>query len=198
MYVVDITRDNKDTDMLCGNDSMDAKAKTINYIIDYTFANYNIYINKEVLDQSLNIELFSLKSFLQNNYSMSIDNDLIIQSIPTDKNHCLFLKYMDKNTDIPIIYNFHKKDIKVAQSCMRYLVNDALINEYQNDLAEYEILKMNNEKDIEVQSTFYPKLNIKSEIVSLYNGGLFLEELLNNACSLNQLKENYSMRGINI
>ena len=43
MYVVDITRDDDlENDMLIGNDSMSAKSKTINYVMDYVFANYNI------------------------------------------------------------------------------------------------------------------------------------------------------------
>lgn len=197
MYVVDITRDNNKTDMLCGNDSMDAKSKTLNYIMDYTFANYNIYLNKDVLDQNLNMDLFSLKHFLNDNYSVSIDNDLIIQSIPTDKKHCLFLKYMDEKKDIPDIYVFGKNDFKIAQSFMKYLVNDALIDKYQDNLEEYDRLKLELNKNYNLTATHYPKLNIKSEIVSLYNGGMFLEELLNNACSLKQLNKD-EFGGINI
>ena len=49
MYVVDITRDDDlENDMLIGNDSMSAKSKTINYIMDYVFANYNISLNKDI------------------------------------------------------------------------------------------------------------------------------------------------------
>ena len=47
MYVVDITREDNSTDMLVGNDSMSAKSKTINYVMDYVFANYNINLNKD-------------------------------------------------------------------------------------------------------------------------------------------------------
>ena len=89
MYVVDITRDDDlENDMLIGNDSMSAKSKTINYIMDYVFANYNISLNKDVLDQNLNIDRFSLKQFLNENYKINIKNDLKIQAVPTDKDNC--------------------------------------------------------------------------------------------------------------
>ena len=70
MYVVDITRDNLDTDILVGNDTMSAKSKTINYVMDYVFANYSINLNKDVLDRNLNIARFSLKQFLNNFLSL--------------------------------------------------------------------------------------------------------------------------------
>lgn len=192
MYVIDITRDKNITDMLCGNNSMDAKKKTIDYIVDYATANYDVNIDKNILDQNLNMDLFSLKKFLYDTYSIPIDDDLIVQSIITDKDHCLFLKYMDNKTDIPIIYNFEKNDVKVAQNYMTYLVNDALIEKYQDNLLEYDRLKLGYDGK-NITSTIYPKLNIKSEIISLYNGGLFLEELLNNSCSLNQIKNKENM-----
>ncbi len=47
--------------------------------------------------------------------------------------------------------------------------------------------------ELVIDST-YPKLGIDCKIVSLYNGGLFLEELLNNSCSLNQLQKENSRR----
>ena len=186
MYVTDITRGDGQTDMLCGNDSMDAKSKTINYIIDYVFANYNINLNKDVLDQNLNIDLFSLKQFLLNNYSLKIDNDLIIQTIKTDKQHCLFLKYKDGNNDIPSIYNFNKNEEKLVKGFMQFLINDSLIKLYENNLNKYDEEKVG----VEELSNNYEKHNIKSEIISLYNGGLFLEELLNNTCSLKDLCKN--------
>ena len=50
MQVVDITRidsdNNFESDMLVGRYSSDAKTKTINYICDYAFANFNIKIDK--------------------------------------------------------------------------------------------------------------------------------------------------------
>lgn len=192
MYVVDITRDYNNTDMLCGNDSMDAKTKTINYVMDYVLANYNISLDRDVLDQNLNMNEFSLNKFLSENYSMMVDNDLLIQSIPVDKKHCLFLKYMDDKSDFPTLYSFHKKDMKNAQSVLRFLVNDALIDKYQDNLSEYERLKIKDDRTI-LDST-YPKSGINCKIVSLYNGGLFLEELLNNSCSLNQLQKDNSRR----
>lgn len=188
MYVVDITRDNYSTDMLVGNDSMSAKNKTINYIIDYAFANYDININKDVLDQNLNIDRFSLKQFLSDNYHMKIENDLKIQAIPTSKEHCLFLKYMDDNNEFPILYTFDKKDLKKAQALMIFLVNDTLINRYQDNLDEYDRLKINYDQSKHLLGRYMPKEKINTEIVSLYNGGMFLEELLNNNFSLYQLK----------
>ena len=194
MYVVDITRDDDlENDMLIGNDSMSAKTKTINYIMDYVFANYNINLNKDVLDQNLNIDRFSLKQFLNDNYKINIKNDLKIQSIPTDKEHCLFLKAINNQNDFPSLYTFSNKNKKQAQAYMKYLINDALINKYQDDISEYDRLRIDYNKSIESFSDSY----IKCEIIPLYKGGLFLEELLNNACSYKQIK-NKDVGGIGI
>ena len=192
MYVIDITRDYSSTDMLCGHNSMDAKNKTLNYIIDYALANHNISIDKDLLDQYLNIDSFSLNNFLNENYSTSIDNDLIIQSMVVDKDNCLFVKYMDEKTDVPLLYAFNKKDINVAHNVLTFLVNDGLIQKYKDNLSEYDRMKLDyNQKNYGV--TNY-NANIKSEIISLYNyKGLFLEELLNNACSLNQINNNKNL-----
>ena len=185
MYVVDITRDDDlENDMLIGNDSMSAKSKTINYVMDYVFANYNINLNKDVLDQNLNIDRFSLKQFLNDNYKINIKNDLKIQAVPTDKDHCLFLKNFSSQDDFPSLYTFSNKNKKQAQAYMKYLINDALINKYQDDISEYDRLRVDYNKSIESFSDSY----IKCEIISLYKGGLFLEELLNNACSYKQIK----------
>lgn len=194
MYVVDITRDDDlENDMLIGNDSMSAKSKTINYIMNYVFANYNINLNKDVLDQNLNIDRFSLKQFLNDNYKININNDLKIQSIPTDKEHCLFLKAINNQDDFPSLYTFSNKNKKQAQAYMKYLINDALINKYQDDISEYDRLRVDYNKSIESFSDSY----IKCEIIPLYKGGLFLEELLNNACSYKQIK-NKDVGGIGI
>ena len=194
MYVVDITRDDDlENDMLIGNDSMSAKSKTINYIMDYVFANYNINLNKDVLDQNLKIDRFSLKQFLNDNYKINIKNDLKIQAVPTDKDNCLFLKSINSQDDFPSLYTFSNKNKKQAQAYMKYLINDALINKYQDDISEYDRLRVDYNKSIESFSDSY----IKCEIISLYKGGLFLEELLNNACSYKQIK-NKDVGGINI
>ena len=186
MYIVDITRDDDlDNDMLIGNDSMSAKSKTINYIMDYVFANYNINLNKDVLDQNLNIDRFSLKQFLNDNYKINIKNDLKIQAVPTDKDNCLFLKTINNQDDFPSLYTFSNKNKKQAQAYMKYLINDALINKYQDDISEYDRLRIDYNKSIESFSDSY----IKCEIISLYKGGLFLEELLNNVCSYKQIKD---------
>lgn len=195
MFVVDITRDNATTDMLCGNDSMDAKNKTLNYIINYAFANHNILIDKKLLDLYLNIDSFSLNNFLKENYSTSIDNDLLVQSIVTDKDNCIFVKYMDDNTNMPLLYSFNKNNIDTACNYLVFLANDGLINKYQDDLSEYEKRKLDyNNKNMGI--TNYDA-NIKGEVISLYNNkGLFLEELLTNAWSLNELKmiNNYNVK----
>lgn len=194
MYVVDITRDDDlENDMLIGNDSMSAKSKTINYIMNYVFANYNINLNKDVLDQNLNTDRFSLKQFLNDNYKINIKNDLKIQAVPTDKDHCLFLKNFSSQEDFPSLYTFSNKNKKQAQAYMKYLINDALINKYQDNISEYDRLRVDYNKSIESFSDSY----IKCEIISLYKGGLFLEELLNNACSYKQIK-NKDVGGIDI
>ena len=72
MIVVDITRldkNNKENDLLIGNISIDTKSKVINYIYDYSLANLNIDVDKELLDYKLNMESFSLKDFLLENYN---------------------------------------------------------------------------------------------------------------------------------
>lgn len=189
MYVVDITREDNSTDMLVGNDSMSAKSKTINYVKDYAFANYNVNLNKDVLDQNLTLDRFSLQQFLNDNYNLKIDNDLKIQAIPTSKEHCLFLKYMDDNTDFPLLYSFDKKDINKARALMTFLVNDKLISKYQDNLEEYDRLRIDYDHSKQILGRYMPKENINTEIVSLYNGGMFLEELLNNHFSLRQLQE---------
>lgn len=189
MYVVDITREDNSTDMLVGNDSMSAKSKTLNYIMDYVFANYNINLNKDVLDQNLNLDRFSLQQFLNDNYNLKIDNDLKIQAMPTSKDHCLFLKYMDDNTDFPLLYSFDNKDIKKARALMTFLVNNSLINKYQDNLEEYDRLRIDYDHSKQLLGRYMPKENINTEIVDLYNGGMFLEELLNNHFSMRQLQE---------
>lgn len=189
MYVVDITREDNSTDMLVGNDSMSAKSKTINYVMDYVFANYNINLNKDVLDQNLNLDRFSLQQFLNDNYNLKLDHDLKIQAIPTSKDHCLFLKYMDNNTDFPLLYSFDNEDIKKARALMTFLVNDSLINKYQDNLEEYDRLKIDYDHSKQLLGRYMPKENINTEIVNLYNGGMFLEELLNNHFSMRQLQE---------
>lgn len=189
MYVIDITRDSNKTDMLCGNNSMDAKNKTLNYIIDYTMANHNIYIDKDLLDQNLNIESFSLNKFLNDYYSINIENDLLIQSVITNKDNCLFVKFRDDKTNIPVLYSLNKNDDNIARNILTYLINDSLIEKYENNISKYDKEKLDyNSKELKIN---YEKNNIKGEVISLYNykgKGLFLEELLNNACSLNQVK----------
>lgn len=141
------------------------------------------------MDQYLNLDSFSLNRFLNENYSISVEKDLIIQSIITDKDNCLFVKYIDEKTDVPTLYAFNKKDKDVAHTILTFLVNDGLIDKYKDDLSEYDKRKLSyNQKNMGYTNF---NANIKSEIISLYDyNGMFLEELLNNACSLNQVKSN--------
>lgn len=187
MYVVDITRtkDEMSSDILLGKDSMDAKRKTIDYIQAYAFANYNVCIDDDVIDQNLNIDSFSFKEFFKNNYSVNIDKDLIIQAFPTNKDNCLLVKYYDEEKDgIPLIYVFNKNDNNKANNLMVYLINDALINKNVDDLSNYEKIKQNYNCNLDI----YKYDSIKCEKISLYNNELFIEELLNNFVSYNQLK----------
>ena len=187
MYIVDITR-NKETDILCGNNSMDTKNKIINYVYDYVLANYNYHIDKQILDKDLDIKIFSLKDFLINNYSITIDEDLDIQTIYTNKDNCIILKYMDDKTTTPILFNFNKNDLNKAYSYMQFLINDSLIDQLQNNLQIYDDIKLVNNKC----TNKFNKYNINSEIISLYKNGIFLDELLNSNLSLNQLNNKLS------
>lgn len=194
MYVVDITRDD-DNDMLVGNNSMDAKSKTINYIKDYVLAKYNLYLDKNIIDVNLDMQNFSLKEFLKNNYDLSINKDLLIQSIITDKDNCLFVKYQDNSKTFPSVYTFNKNEEHLAKSTLSYLVNDSLIKKYEDNLEMYDKQKL----DVLNPSLLnYKSKDINCEIISLYNGGLFLEELLNNATSYYDIKNQKDMGGIDI
>lgn len=195
MRVVDITRVDNNTfesDMLVGKYSMDAKTKILNYIYDYALANCNLDIDKELLDSNLDMNMFSLKNFVKTNYDLDIKQDLIIQSVNATKDNCVFVKQYDKGTDeYPTIYQFNKDEIKKAKTYMAFLVNDSLINMLNNDdrLNEYEDRKLDL-NSFEKMSYSYNNSNF--EMNTLYNGGLFLEELLNNTCSLKQLKNSYN------
>lgn len=185
MIVVDITRIDKkiENDLIMGNLSVDTLSKTINYIYDYALANLNIEIDKELLDSKLNLEFFSLKDFIKENYNIKTNQDLIIHSARTDKEHCLFLKYYD-NKNEPTFFIFNNNDIKKAEAIRRYLVNDYLLEKYQDNLQKYDELRItNNSKNI---SKKIKNLNINCEITPL-NNGAFLETLLNNVCSLKQI-----------
>lgn len=191
MYVVDITRVNKnnyDSDMLVGKMTTDTKTKTMNYIIDYTLANLQIAIDPELLDKELNMDLFFLKPFIKDNYNLDIKDDLIIQSINANKDNCVFVKQFNYNKDpYPYIYQFDKNKINLANSYMAYLINDSLISSLSDEekLDEYDNKKvdLNN-----FDKMSYVYNNSSFELTSLYNGGTFIEELLNNSLSYNQLK----------
>ncbi|MBQ8891315.1 MAG: hypothetical protein IJ068_00410 [Bacilli bacterium] len=188
MFAIDITRNEEDviSDMIIGKDSMDAKRKIMNYITEYCFANYGLFFKEDILDQYLDINSFSLKKFLNVIYSITIDKDLLIQSIATDKDNCLFVKsYTPDKQEFPSLHTFNKNDLSTARSLINFLINDALILEYRDDLSSYEKLK-NELKDKNINQFFHK--NMKFEIVSLYKNGLFLEELITNSLSLRQLE----------
>ncbi len=191
MYVVDITRVNKnkyESDMLVGKLTTDTKTKTMNYIIDYALANLQIAIEPEVLDKELNMNLFFLKPFIKDNYNFDIKDDLIIQSINANKDNCVFVKQFNYGKDpYPYIYQFDKNKINFANSYMAYLINDSLITTLSDEgrINEYDDKKvdLNN-----FDRLSYNYNNSIFEITSLYNGETFIEELLNNSFSYNQLK----------
>lgn len=186
MYLIDVTRTNDeiDSDTLLGKDSMDAKRKIMNYISNFTLANYNIIIDKDVLDQNLDIELFSLKQFIGSNFNLNIDKDLIIQAMPTDKEHCLVVKFFNQNTDdYPLLYILDKNKQKEAKVILAYMVNDELIREYQDDLSIYD----NNKIDFNNLKDSYTFAGVKCNIISLYRNGLFMEELLDKNITYNEL-----------
>lgn len=188
MYVVDITRNdgaNIESDLLLGKLSTDAKEKTINYIWEYALANLNINLSKEELDQDVNTEYFSLKNYLRDKYKTTTNKDLIIQTFPTIKEKCLLVKSYDKDLDeMPNVYLFNNNEEKLAKGLMAYMINEKLINSLgeDNKLNKYESQKkdIHNFNDI--------SFSYGSENYEVYNGGLFMEELLNNAISYKQIK----------
>lgn len=195
MYIVDITRINKDnyeSDMLFGNLTTDAKTKTIDYIIDYALVNCNIRIDKKFLDNELDIKRFSLKSFIKDTYHLDVEQDLLIQAFPFLKEDKCVLKNYDKEKDaFPSIHVF--EDEKLSKSYMAYLINDSLIN----SLAEEDKLDNYEKEKVDIHNfdnITYSYNNNNFEMTSLYNGGLFLEELLNNSLSLKQQKENIDLK----
>lgn len=191
MYVVDITRVNKknfESDMLVGNLTTDTKIKTINYIKNYAFANLQIDIDSELLDKELNMDLFFLKPFIKNNYGIDINDDIIVQSLSANKNNCVFLKLFNYEKDsYPYIYQFSKDKIDSANHYMAYLINDSLINSLSENgkLNEYESKKIDLNS---FNKAFYRYDDSCFEIVSLYENGNFIEDLLNDSVSYNQIK----------
>lgn len=194
MYVIDITRcqEEQPNDLLVGKNSMDAKRKIMSYLSNYVLANYNIHLDEDILDQNLNIELFHLKDFLRNHYSILVDKDLIIQSTITNKENCLFVKiYNENRNSFPIIYNLRKDRMKDAKILMCYLINDELIIKNENNIEQYEKEKLIYSSLKENKFTLD---NINCEIISLYQNGMFLDELLDSDYSLNQIKYNLDIK----
>lgn len=172
---------------MLGKKSYDTKAKMIDYIHDYALANCNIYLDKEELDSKVNIEYFSLQVYLFENKNIIIDDDLIIQSFQTMPERCLAVKCIDQDIGkIPSVYLFNQGEEKRAKGLMAYMINESLIEKYSKEdrMQDYDKEK----KDVlNFNDISFSNGNVNYE---MYNGGLFLEELLNNSVSLENIKNN--------
>lgn len=186
MYVIDITRNSEEvtSDILVADNSATAKEKTTKYIMDYLFANYGVVVKEIDLDRDLNINSFSLNDFMKSNYGINLEENLLIQSIVTNKDNCLFVKSFNKESDLfPAIYTFNKNDFINAKNLLIYIANDNLIKKYQDNLDYYDNNKLTSDSDI----TKFIDKDINCEIISLYKDGKFLDELLDSNISLNEL-----------
>lgn len=196
MYAVDITRfkDETNTDLLLGKDSMDAKRKAIRYIQEYSLAKYDIFLSRDIIDRNLDMNFFSFKKFMLENYYVEVENDLMMQTYYTDKDNCLFVKTYNDDLDIPPdMIILHKDELEKARSILIFAINDSLIFKYLDNLLKYDQNKLNYNATIEK----YNYNGVTCEIISLYKNGIDLEELLNSKCSLKQL-ENKHKGGIDI
>lgn len=187
MFIVDFTRidDEIDFDLIAGHDGGEARNRAIDYIMDYAFANDGIYLDKRTLDINFNPNDFSYKAFMKNIYDIDVSTDLITGSFYSDYDHMVFLKYIDINSvKDNRFYIIHNDLEESAPHILTLLINDRLIEKYADNLDTYEELKLNPKSKTES----FQMDGIKANVISLYNGGLFLEELLNNAVSYKQLK----------
>ena len=128
-------------------------------------------------------------------YVVDIKEDLIIQSINANKENCVFVKQFNYNKDpYSYIYQFDKNKINLANSYMAYLINDSLISSLSDEGRLYEY----DDKKVDLNNfdkLSYVHNNGSFELTSLYNGGTFIEELLNNSLPYNQLKNsNFDIR----
>lgn len=187
MFIVDFTRidDEIDFDLIAGHDGGEARNRAIDYIMDYAFANDGIYLDKRTLDINFNPNDFSYKAFMKNIYDIDVSTDLITGSFYSDYDHMVFLKFIDINSvKDNRFYIIHNDLEESAPHILTLLINDRLIEKYADNLDTYEKLKLNPKSNTES----FQMDGIKASVISLYNGGLFLEELLNNAVSYKQLK----------
>lgn len=188
MFVIDITRQDDNylnNDLMLGKKSSDTKEKIINYVYDYTLANCDMSLNRNDLDKELDIKYFSLKDYCFDKYGMEVDKKLIVQAIPTENDKYIIVKSFNKNVDDkPITYLFSKEDEKKAKGLMAYMINDDLIQFLgeQDKMDEYEKEK----KDIQNYDDM--SFSYGDQKYEYYNGGLFLEELLNNSISYKQIQ----------
>lgn len=188
MFIVDFTRidDEIDFDLIAGHDGGEARNRAIDYIMDYAFANDGIYLDKRTLDINFNPNDFSYKAFMKNIYDIDVSTDLITGSFYSDYDHMVFLKYIDINSvKDNRFYIIHNDLEESAPHILTLLINDRLIEKYADNLDAYEKLKLNPKSNTES----FQMDGIKASVISLYNGELFLEELLNNAVSYKQLKD---------
>ena len=122
---------------------------------------------------------------MQNVYGFNTNSDLITSGFYTDKDYSVFLKYVDINKiEDNYIYSLHNDLEKSAPKIFALLVNDRLIRKYADDLNKYKEIELDPNSRIDT----FKMDGIKASVISLYNGGLFLEELLNNAISYKQAK----------
>lgn len=194
MYVIDITRDGIDDDVLLGKDSMDTKRKMMKYVTDYVFANHNIYLDKDTLDQGLDINNFSLKEFMFSNFQKEIDKDLIIISCPTSDDYMLYVKCYDERKDkYPKIYFLHNSKYKIAKALTKFFVNDYLILKHHDNLKQFNnrIIKLNPDfyKDID----YYADKGFVCGTISLAGGKnkSLINKLLNEDVTMKQMRHSY-------
>lgn len=188
MFIVDFTRidDEIDFDLIAGKDGGEARNRAIDYIMDYAFANDGIYLDKRTLDANFEPNDFSYKAYMKNIYDIDVSTDLITGSFYSDYDYMVFLKYIDINSvKDNRFYILHNDLEESAPHILTLLINDRLVEKYADDLDTYEELKLNTKS----KTDSFQMDGIKASVISLYNGGLFLEELLNNAVSYKQLKD---------
>lgn len=194
MYVIDITRGGTDDDLMLGKDSMDAKRKTIDYIIDYVFANCCIYLDRDVLDQNLDMTGFSLKKFMKHYYQIKLNEDLKIVSFPTEKDKLLLIKvYNLKKTPFPYFHAFPSMCKILARDMNRFLINDYLILKYKDNLEEFEKrISTKNPKEI----NYFIDENFICGIIDLekYKTLGIIDLLLNKDCTARDLMKDYERK----
>ena len=78
-------------------------------LISWNVNGLRAVINKGFKEFFSEIDKYAIRSYCAIH---NINNDLKIQSIPTDKEHCLFLKAINNQDDFPSLYTFSNKNKK--------------------------------------------------------------------------------------